>query len=417
MLTSDIKCNTAVHTIGEATLETMFPAFGYCDRKDLALLISQIWLDTPCYTQNAKSAETVLFPTFATGWGGSIVKAQENPKVISSSKFADHRDPFVSRNGSVVIMEDIFKQKAETWKFRGGGRRSLRECREQFLPVVPKILQRLQLSNAKQIVIVDTSGTHNNMSSPVRQQYIVELARYVPRNISILWAAMGLVHHDLEMLRVMKLTGRVRPYSLPYPSTSYCHFTPELNQKRNRPLHNRSHFMSFVGRLHKNRVRGHIAQLYHDKIIENRKVVIQSRVNGAEQEVEMFEASIFDSVFTLVLPGDHPHSYRFNEAVCSGGVPVLVESNDPMLQIMPPHDKAFPFSLYGIRAHNISDLAQQLKAVPWHRREELRSNALKVCAIAFSTTAGSFYSMLNFVVNNKDAAHACFPKAQRGAAA
>merc|ERR1712187_208696 len=92
--------------------------------------------------------------------------------------------------------------------------------------------------------------------------------------------------------------------------------------------------------------------------------------------------------------GDVEFSYRFNEAVCSGGVPVMITE-----RWIAPFNEFMPFETYGITVpeHNVHNLAATLKAIPKEKVRELRRAARGVCAKAFITPEASILALLEFL--------------------
>ena len=103
-----------------------------------------------------------------------------------------------------------------------------------------------------------------------------------------------------------------------------------------------------------------------------------------------------NSIFLLVLPGDHSITGRFNEAVCSGGIPVLVQPTTPTVnnvgydgpqRWVPPLDELVPFSSYGIEWLGVSKaLVERLQRTSPAERDRLRGESREVCRRYFSST-------------------------------
>jgi len=84
------------------------------------------------------------------------------------------------------------------------------------------------------------------------------------------------------------------------------------------------------------------------------------------------------SEFLLVLRGDHLYSYRINEAICLGGIPVLVTD-----RWMPPFNQLVPFEDYGviIDEKDWESLVDILRAIGTEKKRILRRNAAKMCEL------------------------------------
>merc|ERR1712060_636475 len=105
------------------------------------------------------------------------------------------------------------------------------------------------------------------------------------------------------------------------------------------------------------------------------------------------------SVFNLIMSGDVEFSYRFNEAVCSGGVPVLISE-----RWVAPFNEIIPFETYGVSLaeHDVRNLSATLKAIPKEKVRELRREARRACAKAFVTPKASILALLEFLTVTTD---------------
>ena len=90
-----------------------------------------------------------------------------------------------------------------------------------------------------------------------------------------------------------------------------------------------------------------------------------------------YERLMFDTVFTLILRGDQPYSYRYTEAVCSGAVPVMVASGG----WVPPFSSLHPFTEYGVlvQEDEMPGLVARLRATTNVEVERLRHAAKQFC--------------------------------------
>lgn len=103
---------------------------------------------------------------------------------------------------------------------------------------------------------------------------------------------------------------------------------------------------------------------------------------------------LFDSHFGLVIGGDRTSVSRYHEVVCSGTVPVLLNTieqagnfYDTGRALEPPLQQVFPTRFYAIE-HNASDiegLVPLLRAIPPERVAALRFNASLFCFSHFSS--------------------------------
>eukprot|EP00397_Hematodinium_sp_SG-2012_P052883 GEMP01062805.1.p1 GENE.GEMP01062805.1~~GEMP01062805.1.p1 ORF type:complete len:355 (+),score=73.36 GEMP01062805.1:54-1118(+) len=82
------------------------------------------------------------------------------------------------------------------------------------------------------------------------------------------------------------------------------------------------------------------------------------------------------SQFLLVLRGDNVFSYRLVDAICSGGIPVLLTD-----RWVPPFDNLVPFTTYGvyIAEKDWNTTMDVLRALSLDEKSLLRRNALRFC--------------------------------------
>jgi hypothetical protein len=97
-------------------------------------------------------------------------------------------------------------------------------------------------------------------------------------------------------------------------------------------------------------------------------------------------ASLLHALFALVPPGDHLHSARLAEAVCGGGVPVLLR-DDAGPKWQPPFEEIVPFEIYGVIVDDDAQIGAVLNAVNRTRWLQLREAARSMCATYYHTTA------------------------------
>merc|ERR1719389_1347958 len=73
-----------------------------------------------------------------------------------------------------------------------------------------------------------------------------------------------------------------------------------------------------------------------------------------------YDDLLHSSKFLLILRGDVEFSYRFNEVVCSGGIPVLVTDS-----WVPPFNELVPFESYGVlcKEDRVGELLPKLKSL------------------------------------------------------
>ena len=139
----------------------------------------------------------------------------------------------------------------------------------------------------------------------------------------------------------------------------------------------RTYFLTFKGNFATSRpfgdVRTRVAALLHNPALG---VVV---VDSSTEEGQSFdyERLMFDTVFTLILRGDQPYSYRYTEAICSGAVPVMVDSGG----WVPPFSSLHPFTDYGVlvQEDELPGLVARLRATTDLEVERLRHAAKQFC--------------------------------------
>jgi hypothetical protein len=173
--------------------------------------------------------------------------------------------------------------------------------------------------------------------------------------------------------------------------------------------------MGYVGRLIKHPIRQQLHKLdgmrltgpgsYQNRITDSKST------SDAAPLVDVFARS----KYALVPPGDHLHSTHFSEAVCSGGVPVLLHSSDAperrglkwhglchsmeACRWRPPHEDSLPFAgygvTYGLSVANVSMLDPELRKISDSQWRRLRHAAQRACWFYFRTTAVTLERMLS----------------------
>lgn len=158
-----------------------------------------------------------------------------------------------------------------------------------------------------------------------------------------------------------------------------CEPTPRCSSAAARraflePRQAKRYFASYKGKL-RYPTRETVARLFHD----GNQVVVVDRLDPNFDYDEL----LFSSAFNLVMGGDTVQAFRFNEAVCSGGVPVLISSH-----WVPPFDTLTPFDTYGIQLNEeeVPALLERLRACGPEEWERLRENARRACGAHFATS-------------------------------
>ena len=140
-------------------------------------------------------------------------------------------------------------------------------------------------------------------------------------------------------------------------------------------LDEKRYFATFKGKLRHNQVRTTVAHLHHNDL----DVIIVDRLDDSYD----YDQLLYSSIFSLILEGDMLQTFHFAEAVCSGGIPVLISS-----KWVPPLQELVPFESYGVRFRDdeIPSLIVKLRALDGLSRLELRQRAMDACISRFRPT-------------------------------
>eukprot|EP00408_Alexandrium_pacificum_P040386 CAMPEP_0171276848 /NCGR_PEP_ID=MMETSP0790-20130122/64053_1 /TAXON_ID=2925 /ORGANISM="Alexandrium catenella, Strain OF101" /LENGTH=256 /DNA_ID=CAMNT_0011745963 /DNA_START=42 /DNA_END=812 /DNA_ORIENTATION=- len=140
------------------------------------------------------------------------------------------------------------------------------------------------------------------------------------------------------------------------------------------PLEKKAYLASFKGGLHMHPFRYAAKVALHD----GESIVIAD----ASEDNWDFDELLYSSVFSLILRGDAIMTSRVNEAVCSGGIPVLVTDS-----WIPPFNETVPFTSFGLihAEAEVGTLRDRLKKVSDEERARLRGAAKMACQENFQT--------------------------------
>ncbi|CAE7813281.1 ttv [Symbiodinium necroappetens] len=161
--------------------------------------------------------------------------------------------------------------------------------------------------------------------------------------------------------------------SLPPGPLSRCAGQAAMHAMRE-SLDEKRYFATFKGKLRHNQVRATLAHLHHNDL----DVIIVDRLDDSYD----YDQLLYSSIFSLILEGDMLQTFHFAEAVCSGGIPVLISS-----KWVPPLQELLPFESYGLRFRDdeIPSLMVKLRALDALSRLELRQRAMDACISRFRT--------------------------------
>jgi hypothetical protein len=165
----------------------------------------------------------------------------------------------------------------------------------------------------------------------------------------------------------------------------------------------RAYFLTFKGNMATSRPYGDVRRRARAALHDPRSgvVVVDSRASAASGDEGAsydYRALMYDTVFTLILRGDQPYSYRYTEAVCSGAVPVLVLSDG----WVPPFEDASPFPTYGVLAapEELGNLTARLRGLGGEEVEALRLAAKRVCMQRLVTVHAQASALVERVLAN-----------------
>ena len=141
-----------------------------------------------------------------------------------------------------------------------------------------------------------------------------------------------------------------------------------------------------------NPIRKRAAALFHGATPKGLPVIIADKADP-RWDYDQLRTS---SVFNLILAGDLEFSYRFSEAVCSGGVPVLLAN-----KWVPPFNDSLPFPGYGVYIHEdrIQDALTILGLLSASSIAALRTQAAVACRTHFRTVGATASQVLQMAVS------------------
>ena len=138
-------------------------------------------------------------------------------------------------------------------------------------------------------------------------------------------------HPGFIIMRLGLGTWADRPginIALPSGPTPRCS-SPKSKKSMLEPLNMKKYLVTFKGYLSRNPRRLAAAKLHHNDL----DIII---VDSQDAHYD-FDDLLYSSVFGLVLEGDALFTFRLNEVICSGSIPVLVSSSQvPPLQDLVP---------------------------------------------------------------------------------
>lgn len=146
------------------------------------------------------------------------------------------------------------------------------------------------------------------------------------------------------------------------------------------------YLVAFKGDLGTHQLRSELAKLNNP----GDGVIIVGKDNSAYD----YDAIMASSVFSLVVHGHVPFSYRFSEAVCHNTIPVIIAD-----AWVPPFSELVPLKQYGLRVaeSEVQNLIPILNNVSETQREKLRVNAMRFCYSSIITPHHQIDTLLKII--------------------
>mmetsp|Transcript_73963 Transcript_73963/g.233610 ORF Transcript_73963/g.233610 Transcript_73963/m.233610 type:complete len:454 (-) Transcript_73963:30-1391(-) len=325
LATGAAKCARRFHALSLEEAEELQPGLRHCLVSTWAAKMYRSLATAPCAVGSLEEADLAVLPGYTAvecNWplyGGGVCTKQENG--LSNQ----------ARGGTTCR-----------------GRDTLLAYRE------------IQRSLGMQVVVPEISPNPNGNKYDLPDRSI-----YAEPNIS--WAFVGA---DLKHYR----PGT--DISLPPGPSERCRVVPASHAARSfgTPLESKAYLASFMGSFKSHPFRRQARDALHD----GERIV----VTDTDDPRWGFNELLYSSAFNLILRGDALMTYRVNEAICSGGIPVLVTDT-----WVPPFNETVPFETFGL-IHDERDLwtlRGRLEGVSSRQRNRLREAARKVCADNFQT--------------------------------
>mmetsp|Transcript_99450 Transcript_99450/g.186859 ORF Transcript_99450/g.186859 Transcript_99450/m.186859 type:complete len:396 (+) Transcript_99450:150-1337(+) len=154
-------------------------------------------------------------------------------------------------------------------------------------------------------------------------------------------------------------------------------------------LDRKQYVLTFKGSIKRNKIRSRVRHLFHSP--SDKRIIVDN--NDTRWD---YDDLLHASKFVLILKGDADFSYRFTEAVCSGGVPVLVTSS-----WVPPFNEVKSFASYGIqmRESEVDKLLEVLSKYSAEDLEKLRKEARHACETMFMSVSLQAKAMVQNVLS------------------
>uniref|UniRef100_A0A7S4RK28 Exostosin GT47 domain-containing protein n=1 Tax=Alexandrium monilatum TaxID=311494 RepID=A0A7S4RK28_9DINO len=325
LATGAAKCARRFHALSLEEAEELQPRLRQCLVSTWAAKLYRGLTEAPCAVGSLAEADLVVLPGYTA----------------------------IECNWPIYGKGDCSKERDGLSNFARNGSR----CRGMDTLLAYRAIQR---SLDKHVVALE------NSPNPYGNKYsFPDSSIYAAPHIS--WAFVGadVQHHRRGM-----------DISLPPGPSERCRVVPASHAARSfgTPLESKAYLASFMGSFKSHPFRRQARDALHD----GERIV----VTDTDDPRWGFNELLYSSAFNLILRGDALMTYRVNEAVCSGGIPVLVTDT-----WVPPFNETVPFETFGL-VHDEKDvrtLRERLESVSSQRRNRLREAARKVCAENFQT--------------------------------
>jgi len=388
-----------LHVYPVAEFLTRFPDLKGCQLSPYAQLVYEVASRMACGPWRATfAAEMLLLPP------PFLCSRPFDNASMTMSDINVHRNAYTLPDGSLASLAPGGKDNAASYY----------KCRTQMPAVIEAFLN--ETPSQGRVLLFDDQQTGDATDLAMRR--MLARAAVHHQTVRVGWAQFNLDETTREHVEAMY--PHTRLYSLPHISTVHAAALSTITTRAKLP---RKHFYftSFVGRLSKHAVRQEMANLTAKaRTMQLRTAIIDSSSRKAsEGGVDLTVSVLRRTRFPLVLPGDHMHSTRLGEAVCAGGVPVLVRAANGVVQRAngmrhsgqhtlvplahycrqvdyqeggeclwrPPHEESIPFSTYGLVVDNTTCLLPRLLSLTPHDFKRLQMAAYDVCQTHYRSTA------------------------------
>ncbi len=275
------------------------------------------------------------------------------------------------------------------------------QCRRGFFDVLARVIDAFGGRFCTTLLIVDTSPYSNTPDILPAAHWLQAHQNWSCSDASRRCLVGGMHGLEMWMREALEAAGALA-LSLPLPATAWS--KPSATALAG-SLADRACSLGFKGRIRKNSLRGELEKRFSQRPTEGKpnwiidsapKSEATSRRPGSR--VLSTEQVLHNCTFNLVVPGDRPQSYRYGEAMCGGGIPLMLQPANISRWWVFPYPVIHPFSTYGLEAANVTSIPGLLHALNDTRREELRRAAARTCEVTFSSTEAQLQALIESVM-------------------